>query len=117
MSDALRSFLPRLLDGTRAGHVTWRHGPEGSFNASTPHGAISVAQFDDRGVTTTMQLLSPKGDVIDELKTDPSSPGPWLGWEETLMELYRLVEAEARGTRRVLNSLADDWDLPGEPGT
>ncbi len=115
----LDSFARRVLRATRTGKVSWSgaDGDPRAFIASADVGSIRISEFEveDGPDATLLEVLNPDGQVAASRVTDPHRPGPWLDWEETLKQLYSAASFDGSGASKVLEDLAEQWNLPGDP--
>lgn len=98
----------RLLEATRKGNVPWEVSAVGDIEVRTARGGFRIAQEESR---TSLLVLTPEGDVAEELVTDPSYPGPWRDWETALFELYDAARRQALGVSEILKDLAEEFNL------
>lgn len=115
----LDSFARRVLRATRSGKISWSRADDDSqtFIASADSGSIRIYEFGvgSQHDATQLEILNPDGQVTASRVTDPLRPGPWLDWEETLRQLYTAASFAGSGTSKILEDLATQWNLPGDP--
>jgi hypothetical protein len=115
----IQSFVRRLLTASQNGKIDWKRTEQdtGAFIASAGAGAVRVSapQTDEDVHASRLELLDADGTVADFLQTDPTRPGPWLDWEETLNALYDSARLAGSGTAKVMKGLAEEWELPPDP--
>jgi hypothetical protein len=119
MAADIESFARRLLAASQGGKIEWartEQDPE-AFIASAGAGAVRVSnpEIVDGYYATRLELLGPDGKLANSLETDPTRAGPWLDWEITLKNLYDVARLSGSGTAKVIEGLADEWELPPDP--
>lgn len=114
-NEAIVEFARRLLRATEEGSLKWElvDSPEGPYIAKAGAGSVLVAG----GPTATQLVVRNQSDqTIETLEAEPSRPGAWREWEETLHQLWDEARLSALGTTEVIKELADEWNLPPDPG-
>ncbi len=107
---ALTDLIPRLMRATADGKIPWKPTAGDAFEAATVSGSIRL-ESNDGGHPITLSILHPTRSVLDVIATDENRPGPWLPWEEQLLELYSEARREARGVNRVIEGIAKEFGL------
>lgn len=116
----IESFARRLLAASEGGKIEWSRTEQdpNAYVASAGAGAVRVSapELTEDLFATRLEILGADGKIADTLETDPTRAGPWLEWEITLKKLYKLARLSGSGTAKVIEGLANEWELPPDPG-
>src|SRR4051794_16581370 len=120
---ALIPLARRLRAATAAGQVKWERldTPENeeAFEASAKAGTARITRHElpSGAAQHTFVLLNAQGQLVDQVDTDPTIPGPWRAWEKDLHRLHAAARLASSDVHEVVQDLEKEWALPPDPGS